>query len=184
MFTLEEITMRSSKMMMERVKMVAAAAVLVVASGFTAAYAQQGMPGMMQGGGMSMGSQEGMGHEGMMGPGMMMCHMGGHVEGRLAYLKTELKITEAQMPQWNAFADAFRANGQKMAQQCAMMKEHSGAMMSADLPERLNMMEQHMTMHLDSLRAIKAAMLPLYAVLSDEQKKTANEVMKGPMGMM
>ena len=84
--------MRSSKMMMERVKMVAAAAVLVVASGFTAAYAQQGMPGMMQGGGMSMGSQEGMGHEGMMGPGMMMCHMGGHVEGRLAYLKTELKI--------------------------------------------------------------------------------------------
>jgi hypothetical protein len=27
-------------------------------------------------------------------------------------------------------------------------------------------------------------MLPLYAVLSDEQKKTANEVMKGPMGMM
>ena len=55
MLTLEEITMRSSKMMMERVKMVAVAAVLVVASGFTAAYAQQGMPGMMQGGGMSMG---------------------------------------------------------------------------------------------------------------------------------
>jgi LTXXQ motif family protein len=180
--------MRSSKMMMGRVKMVAVAAVLVAASGFTAANAQQGMPGMLQGGGMPMGhegmSQEGMGHEGMMGPGMMMCHMGGHVEGRLAYLKTELKITEAQMPQWNAFADAFRASGQKMAQQCAMMKVHSGAMMSADLPERLNMMEQHMTMHLDSLRAIKAAMLPLYAVLSDEQKKTANEVMKGPMGMM
>jgi hypothetical protein len=143
---------------------------------------------MMQGGGMPMGHEdmlghEGMGHEGMMGPGMMMCHMGGHVEGRLAYLKTELKITEAQMPQWNAFADAFRASGQKMAQHCAMMKEHGGAMMSADLPERLNMMEQHMTMHLDSLRAIKAAVQPLYAVLSDEQKKTANEIMKGIMGM-
>jgi hypothetical protein len=25
----------------------------------------------------------------------------------------ELKITEAQMPNWNAFADAFRATGQK-----------------------------------------------------------------------
>ncbi len=126
----------------------------------------------------------GMGHEGMMGAGMMMCHMGGHVKGRLAYLKTELKITEAQTPQWNAFADAFRANGQKMAQQCAMMKEHSGSMMSADLAERLNIMEQDMTMHLDSLRSIKSALLPLYAVLSDEQKKTANEIMKGPMGMM
>lgn len=164
-------------------KRVAVAAVLIVAIGCSAADAQQGMPGMMQGGGMAMG-HEGMGHEGMMGPGMMMCHMGGHVEGRLAYLKTELKITEVQMPQWNAFADAFRASGQKMAQHCAMMKEHGGAMMSADLPERLNMMEQHMTMHLDSLRAIKAAVQPLYAVLSDEQKKTANEILKGAMGMM
>jgi len=175
--------MRPSKIMMGRTKMVAVAAVLIVASAFTAANAQQGMPGMMQGGGMPMG-REGMGHEGMMGPGMMMCHMGEHVEGRLAYLKTELKVTEAQMPQWNAFADAFRAIGQKVAQQCATMKEHGGGMMSADLPERLTMIEQHMTMHLDSLRAIKAALLPLYAVLSDEQKKTANEIIKGPMGMM
>ena len=175
--------MRLSKIMMGRMKLVAVAAVLIVANGFTAANAQQGMPGMMQGGGMPMG-HEGMGHEGMMGPGMMMCHMSEHVEGRLAYLKTELKITEAQMPQWNAFADAFRASGQKVAQQCAMMKEHGGGMMSADLPERLTMMEQHMTMHLNSLRAIKTALLPLYAVLSDEQKKTANEIIKGPMGMM
>jgi LTXXQ motif family protein len=161
-----------------RMKRVAVAAVLIVAIGCSAADAQQGMPGMMQGGGMPMG------HEGMMRQGMMMCQMGGHVEGQLAYLKTELKITEAQMPQWNAFADAFRASGQKMAQHCAMMKEHGGAMMSADLPERLNMMEQHMTMHLDFLHAIKAAVQPLYAVLSDEQKKTANEIMKGPMGTM
>jgi hypothetical protein len=133
--------------------MVTVAAVLVVASGIGVADAQQGMPGMMQGGGMSMG-HEGMGHEGI----MMMCRM--------------------------AFADAFRATGQKMGQHCAMAKEHGGAMMSADLPERLNMMEQHMTLHLDSLRAIKAAVQPLYSVLSDEQKKTANEIMKGPMGRM
>jgi LTXXQ motif family protein len=169
--------MRSSKIMMGRMRMVTVAAVLVVASGIGVADAQQGMPGMMQGGGMSMG-HEGMGHEGM----MMMCRMAEHVEGRLAYLKTELKITEAQMPQWNAFADTFRVTGQKMGQHCAMAKEHGGAMMSADLPERLNMMEQHMTLHLDSLRAIKAAVQPLYSVLSDEQKKTANEIMKGPMG--
>lgn len=185
--TLEEIAMRSSRMRMEWVKMAAFVAVLIVANGVPGASAQQGMPGMMQGGGM-MGhegmSHEGMGHEGMMGPGMMMCHMGGHVEGKLAYLKAELKITEAQMPQWNAFADAFRANGQKMAQHCGMMKEHGGAMMSADVVERLNMMEQHMTMHLESLRAIKATLQPLFTVLSDEQKKTANDILKGPMGMM
>jgi hypothetical protein len=64
------------------------------------------------------------------------------------------------------------------------MKVHGGAMMSADLPERLNMMEQHMTMRLESMHATKAAVEALYSVLSEEQKTTANEIMKGPMGMM
>ncbi len=131
---------------------------------------------------------EGMGHEGMghegMGPGMMMCGMGTHIEGKLAYLKAELKITDAQMPLWNAFADAYRSNGQKRAQHCAAMKEHGGAMMPSDILDKLNMMEQHMTMHLESVRALKATLQPLYAALSDEQKKTANEILKGPMGKM
>ena len=30
------------------------------------------------------------------------------VEARLAYLKTALKITDAQQPQWDAFADTLR----------------------------------------------------------------------------
>lgn len=90
--------MRSNTIMMGRMRTVALAAVLVVAGGSGAAVAQQqGMPEMMHEGGMPMR------HEGM-DPGMMMCRMGEHVEGRLAYLKAELKITEAQMPQWNAFA--------------------------------------------------------------------------------
>lgn len=199
--------MRSDKMKMGKIKL-AAAAVLIFASGITAAGAQ-GMPGMMQGGGMPM-KHEGMGHEGMMshegmshegmmnhegmghegmghegmGPGMMMCGMGTHIEGKLAYLKAELKITDAQMPLWNAFADAYRSNGQKRAQHCAAMKEHGGAMMTSDILDKLNMMEQHMTMHLESVRAIKATLQPLYAALSDEQKKTANEILKGPMGKM
>jgi hypothetical protein len=44
--TSEEITMRSSKIMMGRMRMVTVAAVLVVASGIGVADAQQGMPGM------------------------------------------------------------------------------------------------------------------------------------------
>jgi hypothetical protein len=176
-------------------KITVIASVLVLASGFCAVEAQEGKPGMMQGGGMPMGHEgmmggggmqmghEGMGHEGAMGPGMMMCRMGEHIEGRLAYLKAELKITEAQMPQWNAFADAYRTGAQKSAQHCAMMKEHGGAMMSVNLPERFDMMEQHMTMQLDSMRAIKATLQPLFSVLSDEQKKTANEIMKGMPAM-
>jgi len=179
--------MRSNTIMMGRMRMVAVAAVLVVAGGFgNSAGAQEkgmsgmqgveGMPGMPHEGGMPMG--QGMGHEGMMGPGMMMCRIGEHVEGRLAYLKAELKITDAQTPQWNAFADAYRAVGKKAETHCATMTEH-GSMMSASAPERLNMMQQHMMMHAENLGVIKAALQPLYSVLSDEQKKTADQIMKG-----
>jgi hypothetical protein len=41
-----------------------------------------------------------------------------------------------------------------------------------------------MTAHLDALHRFKAAIEPLYAALSDEQKKTADELLMGPMGMM
>ena len=37
--------------------------------------------------------------------------------------------------------------------------------------------------HLDAVRQIKAAVEPLYASFSDEQKRTADELVS-PMGMM
>ena len=77
------------------------------------------MPGgMMAGaGGMPMMGMMGMmmGRDGMGGMPMMAA-MAGHVEGRLAFLKTELKITEAQLPLWNAVADAIRANAKGMGE--------------------------------------------------------------------
>ena len=45
----------------------------------------------------------------------MMGSMADHVEGRIAFLKTELKITDAQQPLWNAVADAMRASAKDMA---------------------------------------------------------------------
>ena len=54
-----------------------------------------------------------MGADGM--PDMRtMAAMAGHVEGRLAFLKTELKITDAQLPLWDAVADVIRANARSM----------------------------------------------------------------------
>jgi LTXXQ motif family protein len=41
-----------------------------------------------------------------------------------------------------------------------------------------------MNAHLEALRKLKAAADPLYAALSDEQKKTADELLMGPMGML
>jgi hypothetical protein len=110
-----------------------------------------------------------------------MSMMAGHVEGRLAFLKTELKITDAQLPLWNAVADAIRANAKNMG---GMAEGMMGSMQAGTLPEKLAAREKMMTAHLEALSKFKAAVDPLYAALSDEQKKTADELLIGPMGMM
>jgi hypothetical protein len=136
-------------------------------------------PGMQGGAGGMLGMMRMMmGQDGMGGMSMM----AGHVEGRLAFLKTELKITDAQLPLWNAVADAIRANAKSMSE---MM---SGDMMgssqtTATLLEKLALREKMMTTHLEALRRLKAAVDPLYAALSPEQKKSADELLIGPMGM-
>src|SRR5215472_8023830 len=141
----------------------------------------------MQGPGMQGGAMAGAGGMPIMGMMRMMMGqdgmgmMAGHVEGRLAFLKTELKITDAQLPLWNAVADAIRANAKSMSE---MM---SGGMMgssqtTATMPEKLALHEKMMTTHLEALRRLKTAVDPLYAALSSEQKKTADELAMGPMG--
>jgi hypothetical protein len=119
-----------------------------------------------------------MGQEGM---GRMMAVMAERVEGRLAFLKTELKITEPQLPLWNAVADAMRASAKSMSD---IASGTMGASQPGTLPDKLAMREKMMAAHLDALRKFKAAVEPLYAALNDEQKKTADDLLIGPMGMM
>jgi len=158
--------------------------VLLIASLVIAAGQERAAPmpqgGMMgPGGGMPM-----MGGPGCMGM-MGMMGMADRVEGRIAFLKTELKITEAQMPQWNAFADALRSNASRMSGMPATMMQggmmgQEGAPMTA--PDRLERMEKMMSAMLESVKATKAALMQLYAVLTDEQKKTADQLIHGVMG--
>jgi hypothetical protein len=134
-------------------------------------------PGMMMNMGMP-GDRMPMSMMGMMG-GRMMQMMAEHTDGWLAFLKTELKITDAQTPQWNAFADAVRANAKGMKEMHASMMETP----TVALPDRLALHEKMLSAHLDAVRRMKAAVEPLYASFSDEQKKTADDVVS-PMGMM
>ncbi|WP_374313015.1 Spy/CpxP family protein refolding chaperone [Dongia sp.] len=76
----------------------------------------------------------------MMGYGMM--NPGQHIEGRLAFLKTELKITDAQAPQWNAYADAMRANAKRMGDMFGDMM--SKGMMGPGMMGNQGMMGQGM----------------------------------------
>jgi hypothetical protein len=104
-----------------------------------------------------------------------------HIEGRLAFIKAELKITDAQAQQWNAFADAVRANTGSMAEmRKSMMSGQGGA---ATLPERLAREDRLVTAHLTALKKTEEAVSKLYAVLSDDQRKAADTIVVGPMGM-
>ncbi|MGA9599636.1 MAG: Spy/CpxP family protein refolding chaperone [Methylocystis sp.] len=142
----------------------------------------------MKGSGMQM---DGMGGHDMMGSGMgammrkMTCGFAEHLDGRLAYLKAELKLTDAQQAAWTSFTDAYRAAAQTALQKCAALDaaasgdhaKHHGVL------GHLTMMERHMTDHLEVVRALKAAIEPLFATLTEEQKKAAEQAMSGAMGV-
>jgi hypothetical protein len=184
-----------------------AAAAVVFATAMIGTVSAQNQPaqegaGTSNPGGMMGYGFMGPGMMGMMGPGMMgsdgggpgmmrwgasgpaMCTaMAGHIEGRLAYAKAELKITEAQESLWNNYAAAARDSTNTMLARCTtMMSRHSGS--TASLPDRLDQNEQLMAAQLDAMRATNKALKPLYAALSDDQKKTADQLFWGPMGMM
>jgi hypothetical protein len=139
-------------------------------------------PGMMMHDGsgtmMQMPMMHGMGP--MMGAGTMMAMgpmMGGpgqHIEGRLAFLKTELAITPAQEQVWNAYAEALRASASSMQ---GMHDQMMSGAMPATVPERMQWHSQMMSSRLGALNTLRAAAVPLYNALSPEQKQRANELM-------
>jgi LTXXQ motif family protein len=110
--------------------------------------------------------------------------MSDHIDGHLAFIKTELKITQAQLPLWNSFAAAARANA---TQENEMLEQESSSLNASDttpsLPQRLAAHEKDLTAHLKMLQRITAALLPLYASFSDEQKRSAEALVNGPAGL-
>lgn len=148
--------------------------------------------GMMGGGGGMMNNMGGkmpmmdmMQKMGMMrqeggGGGMGMATID-RVEGRIAFLRTELKITDNQTAAWNAFADALRANAKSLGEVRAAIT--AGAAQQG-LVERFALQEKWLAARLEGTRAIKSALTNLMGVLSDDQKKAADELLAPHMGMM
>jgi hypothetical protein len=165
------------------VKLSAAAAIAIVAAG--AALAQGGPRGergwgwgMWSGGdgpGWGMGMMWGRGGASGRGSDWML----ERIEGRLAFMKTELKITDAQAAAWKEFADAVRASAKHRNER--MKAVFAGE--AKTLPQRVEAQEQFMSVRLDEIRAIKAALKGLYDVLSDEQKKEADDMVIPMVGM-
>ena len=119
----------------------------------------------------------------MMGRGMAGMGTIDRVDGRIAFLRAELKITDAQGNAWNAFADALRANAQKLSSVRPAMMPQSGSGPQLALPERLDAQERWLVARLEGVRAIKAAFTPLFSAFSEDQKQTANELLGPHLGL-
>jgi hypothetical protein len=105
-----------------------------------------------------------------MGPGMMM-GMGPMMEGRLAYLKAELGITDTQAAAWDGYVSAVKARGDTMQSMHTTMMQ---AMQGGTAIDRMNAHTTAMQSMMDSMNALKPATEALYKVLNDDQKKKAD----------
>ena len=130
---------------------------------------------------------------GMMGPGIWgqgnwgqgtrgrQPRMEAMVEGRLGYLKGELNITEAQTDAWNGYAEAVRARIDLMQ---GMRQGMFDAMQKGTATERMDARISSMEAMLEAMKALKPATEKLYAALTDEQKKVADELIGVDCGAM
>lgn len=109
----------------------------------------------------------------------------GRIDGRLAFLKTELKITEEQTPSWNELAGVIRSTAESHnALMQGMLKEfHDGEFLKKTLPERLAYQQTHLEARLEQIKTVRVAVEKLYAKLSDEQKQAADDIVLPMMGM-
>lgn len=103
------------------------------------------------------------------------------VEARLAYIRTALKITTAQQPQWDAYANVQRKRAAAMEQRTqerrAQMEKGPTERQRPTAIERHEHQRARLTLvsqHLDELLAVEK---PLYAALSPEQQRIADEVL-------
>lgn len=137
----------------------------------------------------------------MQGQGMMNCPMMGmmgqpRTEGRVAFLKAELKITDAQESSWTAYADTLRNLHQGMASQMQEMMGTGmmghgmmgqGMMMQGaernPAPKALNSRIQMMETMLEHLKTLQSATSALYETLDEDQKATADDLLGMPCGM-
>lgn len=184
---------------MKRTRLTTASVALVAAIAISGTALSQGAPGPGPGPGRGPGDRGwGMWGGDMMGPGMMVGPgmmgwgmqrgpfgrgpegMLDRVEGRLAFVKAELKITEAQTAAWNDFASAVRGGA----------KQHNERMRAAfkdgaekTLLERLDLQEQLMTARVEEIKQVKGSFKALYGQLSEEQKREADHLVLPMVGM-
>jgi Cache 3/Cache 2 fusion domain/LTXXQ motif family protein len=96
------------------------------------------------------------------------------VEGRLAYAKALLGITDSEAPAWKAYEDVSRANVRSLeaAQRAMIDAERTGSVI-----DRMHAQTAMMQAQLDSRKALLPATEALYKALTPEQRERADVVL-------
>ncbi len=128
-------------------------------------------------------SGHGMKHHGSpTGRGGMWSNPAAAIEGHLAALKVELKITPEQESAWKTFTDKARQQAETMPARRAQMSAQMHAT-DQSAPERLTQRTEFAKQRIASMETMTAAVKDLYAVLTPEQKALADrQLAHGPMG--
>ncbi|MCW5576468.1 MAG: Spy/CpxP family protein refolding chaperone [Burkholderiales bacterium] len=104
---------------------------------------------------------------------------GERVEARLAYMKTALKITDAQQPQWEAFAGVMRKQAKEADARSQSHREKRAANTERKrltAIERLELRQRFMATASERIGERLAVQKPLYAALSSEQQQIADRL--------
>jgi hypothetical protein len=97
------------------------------------------------------------------------------MDGTLAFLKAELKISAKQAAVWDGFAAAFSAA--RPEGHGGMKHEGKKAGQGHEaLPERMAHHEHMMEMHLAQMKKMHAAIGALYGTLGEHEKHLADEL--------
>lgn len=102
------------------------------------------------------------------------------VEARLAYVKTALKITDAQQSQWDAYANVVRKNAQDREQRFKSMGSGEPGHARHERPNAIDRLERAQSFLAEAVTRVNqllAVEKPLYATLSPEQQKVADVVL-------
>jgi hypothetical protein len=93
------------------------------------------------------------------------------VEQRISDLHDKLMITDAQSKQWDAFAQTMRDNARTTSRRFHDRSSKLSTMSADDSMKSYADLAQE---HADNMKKLSSAMSDLYAVLSPEQKETAD----------
>jgi periplasmic protein CpxP/Spy len=92
------------------------------------------------------------------------------VEDRIAYLHQQLKITSQQDPQWTAFADVMRSNGDTMSKLFEARRANKNISALDDMKQYAEITQANA----DGTKKLLDAFQPLYESMSADQKKLAD----------